>query len=110
MPWPIRLGDGNRWELCVVTVLPQGVAPQPMQATCPPDPAGSTCQGPRPEGYEGARRESLAVVKATRLGEITLDKPGVRPAPSQGKNHLLKNLNEETPDRRFYDEKGMLNG
>jgi hypothetical protein len=45
-----------------------------MQATGPLGSGGSTCQGPRPHGYEGARRESLAVVKATCLGEITLDK------------------------------------
>ena len=45
-----------------------------MRATGPPGPGGSTCQGPRRQGYEGARRESLAVVKAIRLVEITPDK------------------------------------
>jgi hypothetical protein len=48
--------------------------PLPLRVTGPPGPGGSTCQGPRPQGYEGARRESLAVVKVTRLGETTLDK------------------------------------
>jgi hypothetical protein len=58
MPWPSRLGDGNRLEHSMETVLPQGVATLPMQATGPPGPGGSTCQRPLPQGYEGARRES----------------------------------------------------
>ena len=74
MPWPSRLGDGNGKELSPDTALLQGVEPLPLWATGPPGPGGSTCQGPRPQGCEGARRESLAVVKAIHLGEITPDK------------------------------------
>ena len=74
MPWLSSLGDRNRKELSPETVLLQGVAPLPLWATGPPGPGGSTCLGPRPQGYEGARRESLAVVKAIRPRETTPDK------------------------------------
>ena len=74
MPWPSRLGDGSRWELSPETVSLPGVAPLLMQATGPLGPGGSPCQGSCPQGYEGARQEPLAIVKATRLGEITLNK------------------------------------
>jgi hypothetical protein len=40
------------------TVVPQGVANLPMRATGPPGRGGITCQGPLPQGYERARRES----------------------------------------------------
>jgi hypothetical protein len=56
----------------------------------------------------GARLEPLALVKATRLGELTLDKSwssrlGVcREASSlTQENYLLKKLKEEMLDRRF---------
>jgi len=67
-------GNGSREELPLGIVLSRGVAPPPLRATSPPGPGGSTCQGPRPQGYEGARWVSIAKVMATRLGEKTLNK------------------------------------
>ena len=70
----LQVGEGNGKELSSDIVLPQGEATLLLRATGPSGPGSSTCYGPHPQGYEGVRRESSAVVKAIHLGEKTPEK------------------------------------